>query len=67
LLADQGEALGRVPVEIDDTTGAEAGLHHAVSSLGIKRNVKAFHTLSVSWEVMLPDTVCPLFGGYKNK
>ena len=48
LLADPCEALGRVLVEIDDTTGTELGSHQGANSLGIKRNVKAFHTHSVS-------------------
>jgi hypothetical protein len=47
-LADQCEDLGIVPVEIDNTPDAEPGTHHGANCLGIKRNVKAFHTLSVS-------------------
>jgi hypothetical protein len=46
-------------VEIDDTADAEPGTHHDANSLGIERHVQAFHTLSVSWEVILPGTVYP--------
>lgn len=49
-------------MEIADTAGAELGLHYGASSLGIEQNVQAFHTLSVSWAVMFPGTVCPHAG-----
>jgi hypothetical protein len=58
-LGDQCEDLGIVPVQIDDTPGAAPGTYHGANSLGVKRNVKAFHTLSVSWEVILLGPVCP--------
>jgi hypothetical protein len=47
-LDDQGEDWRRVPGEIDNTPGAELGTHHGANSLDLKRNVKAFHTLSIS-------------------
>jgi hypothetical protein len=47
-LADQGEDGRIVPGEIDNIPGAEPGTHQGANSLGLKRNVKAFHTLSIS-------------------
>ena len=44
LVADQDEDLGGLPVEVDDTPGATLGAHHGANSMGIKRDVKAFHT-----------------------
>ena len=43
-VADQDEDLGALPVEIDDTPGATLGAHHSANSMGVKQNVKAFHT-----------------------
>jgi hypothetical protein len=43
-LADQGKDLRVLPVEIDDTPSATLGVYHGANSMGIKRDVKAFHT-----------------------
>jgi hypothetical protein len=43
-LADQGEGLRALSVEIDDTLVVTLGTHYGAHSLGIKRDVKAFHT-----------------------
>ena len=42
-LADQGEDWGGLPVEIDDTPGTTLGAYYGANSMGIKRDVKAFH------------------------
>ena len=44
LLADQGEDLRVLPVEIDGTWGTTLEAHCGANSMGIKRDVKIFHT-----------------------
>jgi len=65
-LTDQCEDLGILSVEIDDTAGATLGAYYSANSMGIKRDVKAFHTALCTVEGNSSRRRVPLCEGAHN-